>query len=159
MGIRQLKGRSFTEQDRENTPNVIIVNEALASRYWPNQDAVGKRLGFSEEFTGKEIWGEIVGVVGNVRHKALETDVMPEAYFPYQQLPGNFMNLVVRTASNPASMVPAIRKQVLSLDNDQPVADIMTMEQRVARSVASSRFVMLLLSSFSILALGLAAVG
>jgi len=159
MNIPKLKGRSFTGQDRENTPNVIIVNEALASRYWPNQDAVGKRLGFFEEDPGKQEWREIVGVVGNVRHKALETEVMPEAYFPYQQVPENFMNLVVRTASDPASMVPTIRSQVLSVDKDQPVSDIMTMEQRLARSVASKRFVMFLLGAFSILALGLSAVG
>src|SRR6185369_14183407 len=159
MSIPQLKGRSFTEQDREKTPNVIIVNEALASRYWPNQDPIGKRLGFFEEDPGKQVWREIVGVVGNVRHKALEIEVMPEAYFPYKQSPANFMSLVVRTASDPVSMVPAIRSQVLSVDKDQPVSDVMTMEQRVAKSVASRRFVMLLLGSFSVLALGLAAVG
>lgn len=155
MSIPVLKGRSFTEQDRENTPNVIVVNEALASRYWLNQDAVGKRLGFEEE----PKWRQIVGVVGNVKHRALETEAMPEVYFPYQQSPGNFMNLVVHTTSDPVSMIPAIRSQVLSIDKDQPVADIMTMEERLARSVASSRFVMLLLSSFSVLALGLAALG
>src|SRR5689334_2126069 len=158
MGIPNLRGRSFTAQDRENTPGVIIVNEALANRYWPNEDALGKRLGSFEEVPGKQ-WLEIVGVVGNVRHKAIETEVMPEIYFPYQQSPGNFMNLVVRTASDPASMVPAIRSQVLSVDKDQPVSDIMTMEQRVAKSVAAKRFVMFLLGAFSILALGLAAVG
>ena len=159
MSIPNLKGRSFTEQDRENTPSVIIINEALASRYWPNQDPIGKRLGFLEEDSGKQVWREIVGVVGNVRHKALEIEVMPEAYFPYKQSPANFMSLVVRTASDPVSMVPAIRSQVLSVDKDQPVSDVMTMEQRVAKSVASRRFVMLLLGSFSVLALGLAAVG
>jgi len=159
MSIPQLKGRSFTEQDREKTPNVIIVNEALASRYWPNQDPIGKRLGFFEEDPGKQEWREIVGVVGNVKSKALEIEVMPEAYFPYRQVPENFMNLVVRTASDPVSMVPAIRSQVLSVDKDQPVSDIMTMEQRVAKSVAAKRFVMSLLGAFSILALGLAAVG
>jgi putative ABC transport system permease protein len=84
---------------------------------------------------------------------------MPEAYFPYKQDPENFMGLVVRTASDPMSMIPAIRNQVLSIDKDQPVSDIMTMEQRLAKSVAASRFVMLLLGSFSVLALGLAAVG
>ncbi|HEX5603761.1 MAG TPA: ABC transporter permease [Pyrinomonadaceae bacterium] len=159
MSIPQLKGRSFTEQDREKTPNVIIVNEALASRYWPNQDPIGKRLGLFEEDPGKQEWREIVGVVGNVRSKALEIEVMPEVYFPYRQIPENFMNLVVRTASDPVSMVPAIRSQVLSVDKDQPVSDIMTMEQRVAKSVAAKRFVMSLLGAFSILALGLAAVG
>jgi len=159
MSIPQLKGRSFTEQDREKTPNVIIVNEALASRYWPNQDVVGKRLAISQEESGPQVWREIVGVVGNVKSKAIEIEVMPEAYFPYRQVPGNFMNLVVRTASDPVSMVSVIRNQVLSVDKDQPVSDIMTMEQRVARSVAAKRFVMSLLGAFSILALGLAAVG
>ena len=158
MSIPILKGRSFTEEDRGNTPSVIIVNEALASRYWPNQAVVGKRLGFEDD-PSKQVWREIVGVVGNVKHKALETEAMPEVYFPYQQFPKNFMSLVVHTSSDPASLVPAIRKQVLSIDKDQPVSDIMTMEQRLAKSVASSRFVMLLLSIFSILALGLAAVG
>jgi putative ABC transport system permease protein len=84
---------------------------------------------------------------------------MPEVFFPYHQYPGNFMSLVVHTASAPVSMIPTIRKEVLTLDKDQPVSDIMTMEQRLAKSVASRRFVMLLLSTFSILALGLAAVG
>ncbi|HEU4836929.1 MAG TPA: ABC transporter permease [Pyrinomonadaceae bacterium] len=158
MSIPVLKGRSFTEQDRDNTPNAILVNEELASRFWPNQDAIGKRLDFEED-SGKQVWREIVGVVGNVKHKALATEVMPEAYFAYKQVPENFMSLVVHTASDPVSMIPAIRNQVLSLDKDQPVSDIMTMEQRLAKSVASSRFVMLLLGSFSVLALGLAAVG
>ena len=158
MSIPILKGRTFNAQDRENTPNVIVVNEALASRFWPNEDAIGKRLSIEED-PGKQVWREIVGVAGNVKHKALETDVMPEAYFPYQQFPGNFMNLVVHTTSDPVSMVPAIRNQVSSIDKDQPVSDVMTMEQRLAKSVASSRFVMLLLGSFSVLALGLAAIG
>jgi putative ABC transport system permease protein len=159
MSIPSLKGRSFTEQDRDNTAKVIIVNEALASRYWPNGDAIGKRLGFFEDDPGKQVWRQIVGVVGNVRHKALEIEVTAEVYFPYKQLPRNFMNLVVRTASDPSSMVPAIRNQVLSVDKDQPVSDIMTMDQRVAGAVASTRFVMSLLGAFSMLALGLAAVG
>ena len=158
MSIPILKGRSFTEQDRDNTPNVIIVNEALASRFWPNGDAIGKRLGFEGD-SDKQVWREIVGVAGNVRHKALEIEVMPETFFPYQQFPSNFMSLVVQTTSDPVNMVPAIRSQVLSVDKDQPVSDIMTMEQRLAKSVASSRFVMLLLGAFSVLALGLAAVG
>jgi predicted permease len=158
MSIPLLKGRSLTEQDRDNTPSVILVNEALANRFWPNQDAVGKRISFEAE-PGKQSWLEIVGIVGNVKHKALAIDVMPEVYVAYKQDPENFMSLVVRTDSDPVSMIPAIRNQVLSIDKDQPVSDIMTMEQRLAQSVASSRFVMLLLGSFSVLALGLAAVG
>ena len=158
MSIPILKGRSFNEQDRSNTPNVIVVNEALARRYWPNQDVIGKRLSVDEE-DGKQVWREVVGVVGNVKHKALEIDPMPEAYFPYRQNPENFMTLVVHTTSDPASMVAAIRNQVLSIDKDQPISDVMTMEQRLAKAVASTRFVMSLLGIFSILALGLAAIG
>ena len=158
MGIPVLKGRSFTAQDRDNTPHVIIVNEALASRYWPNQDVIGKRLGFEDD-PSKQAWREIVGVVGNVKHKRLEAEANPEVYFPYQQLPKNFMSVVVRTSSDPVSMIPAIRSQVFTIDKNQPVFDIMTMDQRLAKSVASSRFVMLLLGTFSVLALGLAAVG
>jgi putative ABC transport system permease protein len=158
MGIPVLKGRSFTAQDRDNTPHVVIVNEALASQYWPNQDVIGKRLGFEDD-PSKQSWREIVGVVGNVKHKGLETEANPEVYLPYQQFPRNFMSVVVRTSSDPLSMIPAIRSQVFTIDKDQPVFDIMTMDQRVAKSVASSRFVMLLLGAFSVLALGLAALG
>jgi putative ABC transport system permease protein len=158
MGVPVLKGRSFTAQDRDNTPQVIVVNEALASRYWPNQDVIGKRLGFEKD-PSKQSWREIVGVVGNVKHFGLDAEAKPEVYFPYQQSPRNFMTVVVRTASDPVSMIPAIRGQVFAIDKDQPVFDIMTMDQRLTKSVASSRFVMLLLGSFSVLALGLAAVG
>ncbi len=154
MRIPILKGRAITEQDRDNTPRVIVVNQALASSFWPNQDAIGKRLSFEEDPS----WCEIVGVVGNVKHKSLETEAQPEAYFPYQQSPA-ILNLVVQTASDPASMIPAIRSEILSVDKEQPVSDIMTMDQRMAKSVESRRFVMLLLGAFSVLALGLAAVG
>jgi putative ABC transport system permease protein len=157
MSIPILKGRSIAEQDRENTLKVIVVNEALANFFWPNQDAVGRRLSFEED-ANTQVWREIVGVVGNVKHKSLELEAQPEAYFPYHQSP-SILNLVVQTASDPASMIPAIRSQILSVDRDQPVSDIMTMEQRVAKSVESRRFVMVLLGAFSALALGLAAVG
>ena len=158
MGIPVLKGRAFTAQDRDNTPQVIVVNEALATRYWPNQDVIGKRLGFADD-PSKQSWREIVGVVGNVKHFGLDAEAKPEVYFPYQQLPKNFMSVVVRTSSDPMSMIPAIRGQIAIMDKDQPVFDIMTMDQRLAKSVASNRFVMLLLGTFSVLALGLAAVG
>lgn len=137
---------------------VLGVQPMLGRTFLPEEETPGHAFAVILD-PGKQVWREIVGVAGNVKHKALETDVMPEVYFPYQQFPVNFMNLVVHTDADPVSMIPAIRNQVLSIDKDQPVADIMTMEQRLAGSVASSRSVMLLLSSFSILALGLAAVG
>jgi putative ABC transport system permease protein len=158
MRIPILKGRAFTEQDRENTPRALIVNEALARRYWPNEEVLGKRLGFEDD-ASKQVWWEIVGVVGNVKHERLDAEAKPELFFPYGQSPRNFMSLVVRTSSDPSMMITGVRDQVLAIDKDQPVFDIKTMEQRLSKSVAQSRFIMLLLGVFSALALILAAVG
>jgi putative ABC transport system permease protein len=158
MRIPVLKGRAFTEQDRSDTPRALIVNEALARRYWPNEEAIGKRLGFEDD-AAKQYWWEIVGVVGNVKHERLDAEAKPEVYFPYQQSPANFMTLVIRTTSDPSNMIAAVRDQVLAIDRDQPVFDIKTMDQRLAKAVSQSRFIMLLLGVFSALALVLAAVG
>jgi len=158
MRIPVLKGRAFTEQDRENSPRVMIVNEALARRYWPNEEVLGKRLGFEDD-ASKQVWWEIVGVVGNVKHEKLDAEAKPELFFPYEQSPRNFMSLVVRTTSDPSMMITGVRDQVLAIDKDQPVFDIKTMDQRLSKSVAQSRFIMLLLGLFSALALILAAVG
>ncbi|HVG31967.1 MAG TPA: ABC transporter permease [Pyrinomonadaceae bacterium] len=158
MRIPVLKGRAFTEQDRENTPRVMIVNEALARRYWPNEEVLGKRLGFEDD-ASKQTWWEIVGVVGNVKHERLDMEAKPEIFFPYEQSPRNFMSLVVRTTSDPSMMITGVRDQVLAIDKDQPVFDIKTMDQRLSKAVAQSRFIMLLLGLFSALALILAAVG
>ncbi len=157
MKIPLLEGRQFDERDRADAPRVLIVNEALARRFYPGGSAIGKRLGLDED--GKVIWSEIVGVVGNVKHRTLDAQIKPEFYAPYNQYPRNFMSLVVRTASEPSNFVGAIRDQVLALDKDQPVFEIKTMEERLADTLAQSRFVILLLGAFSTLALVLAAVG
>ena len=158
MRIPLIKGRSFTEQDRVNTPHALIINEALAQRYWPGGDAIGKRLGFEDD-KGQQDWWEIVGIVGNVKHERLDAEAKPEVYFSYQQSPRNFMTLVVRTSSDPSLLIAGVREQVLGIDRDQPVFDIKTMEQRLAKSLAPSRFIMTLLAVFSALALVLAALG
>jgi putative ABC transport system permease protein len=157
MKIPLVEGRQFDERDRTDAPRVVIVNEALARRFFPGGSAIGKRLGLDED--GKVTWSEIVGVVGNVKHRTLDAQIKPEFYAPYHQYPRNFMSLVVRTASEPSSFVGAIRDQVLALDKDQPVFEIKTMEERLSDTLAQSRFVILLLGAFSTLALVLAAVG
>ena len=157
MRIPLLEGRQLTEQDRADTPHVLVVNEALARRFFPGRSALGKRLGLEDD--GKLAWAEIVGVVGNVKHRSLDAEIKPELYEPYRQVPRNFMSLVVRTTVEPASLIGAIRSQVLALDKDQPVFEIKTMEDLLSQSMARSRFVMLLLGIFSTLALALAAVG
>jgi putative ABC transport system permease protein len=157
MRIPVLKGRSFTELDRADTPLVVVVNEALARRYWPGEEVIGKRLGFNE--SGKQDWYEIIGIVGSVKHDRLAAEPKPELFYAYRQYPKNFMSLVVRASSDPASLSPALRDQVLALDKDQPVFDIKTMNERMSKSLAQSRFVMSLLAVFAALALILAAVG
>ena len=157
MRIPVLKGRAFSESDREDAPRVVIINEALAQRFWPDEEAIGKRLGFRAK--EPQIWHEVVGIVGNVKHRSLDADPKPELYFPYSQYPGTFMTLVARTASDPVNAIPAIRNQVLALDADQPVFDIKTMNERLSKSIAVSRFIMLMLVTFAGLSTLLAAVG
>ncbi len=157
MRIPLVEGRQFAEQDRADTPPVIVVNQTLARRFFPGQSALGRRLGLEDD--GKLRWAEIVGVVGDVKHRRLDAELKPELFEPYRQWPRNFMSLVVRTKAEPSSMIGAIRDQVLALDKDQPVFEIMTMEERLSQSLAQSRFVMLLLGVFSALAMVLAAIG
>ena len=158
MKIPLLEGRPFTEQDRADTPRVIVVNEALARQFFPGQRALGKRLGL-EDTGGKILWAEIVGVVGNVKHRSLDAEIKPEMYEAYRQFPRNFMSLVVRTTVEPSSIIAAIREQALSLDRDQPVFEVKTMEELLSQTLARSRFLILLLGIFSALAMVLAAVG
>jgi putative ABC transport system permease protein len=157
MRIPVLKGRVFTGQDRADTPRSVVVNEAFARRYWPGDEAVGKRLGFDDG--PQQNWWEIIGVTGNVKHQRLDAETNPEVYFAEAQSPGSYISLVVRTSAEPASMVGAVREQIQALDPDQPVFEIMTMEQRIAAALAQSRFVMLLLSIFAAVAALLAALG
>jgi putative ABC transport system permease protein len=157
MGIPLLEGRTFTAQDRADTPPVVVVNEALARRFFPGERALGKRLGLEED--GILRWAEIIGVVGNIKHRRLDAEIKPELYEPYSQFPRNFMSVVVRTAVEPSSLAAAVRHEVLQLDKDQPVFEIKTMEERLAQTLAQGRFVMFLLTIFAALALALAVIG
>ena len=161
MGIPLLKGRDFTERDLPDAPQVTIVNQALARKYWPNEEAIGKRISFSQR---SPKWYQIVGVVGNVKHRGLDLADQPEFYIPFLQplfADANVqpMYLVVRTASEPQSVTATVRNEVAAIDRDQPVSNILTMDQRIADSVAPRRFNMFLLGLFAALALLLAAIG
>jgi putative ABC transport system permease protein len=157
MQIPLLRGRAFGDRDREDTPRVVVISDGLARRFWPGEEAIGKRLGFAA--SDPQVWHEIVGIVGDVKHERLDADPKPELYFPYRQYPNTFMSLVVRTSSDSPGMIAAIRNQVLAVDSDQPVFDIKTMEQRMSKTMASSLFVTLLLGLFAALATLLSAVG
>jgi putative ABC transport system permease protein len=156
MEIPLMKGRVFTEGDAVSTPRVIIVNESFARRFFPGSDPVGRHLKVGASlFTG-----EIVGVIGNVRHRGLEAEARPEIYISYlQNTLWPVMNLVVRTSSDPNLLASAVRSEIQAVDKDQPVFNIKTMDQLLSESVAQRRFSMMLLGAFAVLALLLAAAG
>jgi putative ABC transport system permease protein len=153
MEIPILRGRGFTDRDDPGAPRVSIINDVMASEFWPDQDPVGKYIK-----VGSTAF-EIVGVVRGVRHRGLGGRPFREIYFTYYQSPRNSMNLVVRASTDPMSIAAGVRGQVLQVDKDQPVSNITTMEQLLSRSVAQQRFNMTLLGVFAALGLTLAVVG
>jgi putative ABC transport system permease protein len=155
IGIPLTKGRYFTESEGGEAPRVAIINDAVASRYWPQEDPLGKKITIDFEREPREI----VGVVGNVRHMGIDQQEPLQVYIPHSQKGGAAMYLVVRTTSDPLNLVPSARAAVEAVDHDQPVYDIQTMEQRLADSVSPRRFNMLLLGIFAAVALLLAGGG
>jgi putative ABC transport system permease protein len=156
IGIPLLKGRPFSEQDRDKSPPVLIINDTMARRYWPGEDPIGRRL------TLPSLGGisrEVVGVVGDIKHSGLDTESGAQIYLPYLQQPWNFMSLVVRTQSNPARMAGVIRHEITALDANQSAYDVKTMQQVVSESVSQPRLYTLLLGVFAAVAMILAAVG
>jgi len=151
-----LKGRSFTRQDAEREEaEVVVVNEAFVRHFLPDADPVGQVLIFGA--ADKPIRKQIVGVAAGTRQMGLDTDMRPEIFFPTRQV--SRISLMVRTAGDPLRLASAVSEQVWSIDKDQPVADIMTMDKRMSESSAPRRFNMLLFAAFAALALLLAAVG
>jgi predicted permease len=156
MGIPLVAGRWFTESDTSQAPPVIVVNQTLARRFWPEGNALGGRL-VVDQNNGRV--AEIVGVVGDVKQEQLESRDWPTIYNPYAQVPVTTMTMVVRAARPPLSLASAVRREVHQLDPDQPVADMRSMEQVVDRAVAGARFNTALLAIFAEIAFLLAAVG
>ena len=157
MGIRVVKGRAFTDQDKEGATPVVIINEAFARKHWPNQDAVGKRMRFYGPLD-KSPWIEIVGVIQDVKHE-LNIPVTPEFYLPQAQDTWASMVLVARTSVDPASLASALRQQVWAIDKDQPVFDVYTMQQVRSISVAMYSSGSVMLGIFAGVALLLASIG
>ncbi len=158
MGISMLRGRGLTERDGTDTTRVVVINEAMADRYFSDEEPIGKRIAF-DQLNGGPNWREIVGVVRNVKHSALDSNPQPEFYIPFTQSPSPFMTFVVRTAGDPLSLVGVVRAEVLGVNKDQPISNVHTMGELVSNSVAQRRFNMLLLSIFAGVALLLAGVG
>ncbi|HUE83013.1 MAG TPA: ABC transporter permease [Pyrinomonadaceae bacterium] len=158
MSIRLQKGRSFNQQDHAQALPVTIVNETLARRFFPGEEAIGKRIIPGEG--GQGVACEIVGVVGDIRHEGLDVEPGPEYYLPYQQTSVSFMTIVTQTTgSNPTVLAGPVRNAIRAVDKDQPVFNIRPMTQLVDESVAQRWFNMALLGSFALLALVLASIG
>ncbi len=164
MGIELIKGRLFTAEDTPDTPMVVIIDEVLAQRYFPNEDPLGKRLKSSADAPGVEI----VGVVRHAEPNSLDAQGPAPAQFylsfnqiPVERLPGfvRRVNLLTRTEVEPLSLASAVRAQIATLNKDQAVFNVRTMEQALAQSVAPRRFSMMLLTVFAVVALALASLG
>jgi putative ABC transport system permease protein len=153
LRIPLLRGRNFTEQEVRQSAKVLLISELLASQVFPNEDPLGKRLIM---VMGPQPW-EIIGIVGDIRDRALETQPFPAMYMPTYA--NGRTNLVIRTQGDPTSITAAVRKEVHAIDPDQPVADVKTMEQWVDTAVAAPRYRTLLLGLFALLALVLASTG
>jgi len=160
MGISLVRGRFFDGRDAATAPHVAIIDESLANFFFPNQDPIGKRLhngGRGGKTEPK--WDTIVGVVGHVRNRSLETRSRAEVYWPHSQVPYSAMTLAVRTSGNPTSLVTAIQREVAAMDPTLPVYRVRMMQEVMGESLQRRRLALILLGVFAGLALLLASVG
>jgi putative ABC transport system permease protein len=156
MGIRLIRGRTFTPQDDAKAPRVAIINETMARQHFPNEDPIGKRINITN---GPDTWREIIGIVGDIKQYGVDKATSAQAYDPFAQVPFSSLNVVVRTTGSPAALLGALRPTVYAVDKDQPIGAIRPLEEIVADSIARQRFAMTLLTVFSLVALVIAAVG
>ncbi|HSB12362.1 MAG TPA: ABC transporter permease [Blastocatellia bacterium] len=158
LGIPLRNGRSFTDDDREDTQPVVAVNETMQRRFWPGGDVIGKRVKWGG---WGDSWLTIVGVVADVKVSTLEAETRPAIYMPIFQMPRARSNViyVVRTSTDDGNLIAALRREIRAVDSELPVYDVRTMNQVMAESVSTRRFSMMLLAVFAVSALLLAAIG
>jgi putative ABC transport system permease protein len=170
MGIPLLQGEFFTERDAGDPTSaeglakfsgVVVINQAMARHFWPDENPIGKRIKPGSPNNPNNPWFVVKGVVADSNQGALDRQVRPEAYFPMAQLAWRYrrMNLAIRTQGDPMNLVNSIQKEILSVDKDQAVYQVQTIEQMIGASIGPRRFAMSLLSLFAGLALALAAIG
>ncbi len=159
LGIPLLGGRAFNDADRAGAPEVAIVNDVIARRYWPNQNPIGKRVNMSGAPRGP--WYEVVGVVAAIHHHKLSDRLQPELYRPYRQYLGPAFGsaIAIRSVRDASALGPAIRSQIHTLYPNQPIGEIKPMTDLVADTVAQPRFYTALLAAFAALAMVLAIAG
>jgi putative ABC transport system permease protein len=161
MRIPLRKGRFLQDSDGQEAPQAAVINETLARKFWPNQDPIGKRFKFGSP-EDKTEWRTIVGVVGDVRQMRLNAPPRQEMYFPYWQAKDNWMkprDLAIRTNGDPMSVASAVRHAIWSVDKDQPISNVMSLDDLLDQEVASRRVQTVLLGGLAVLALVLACIG
>jgi putative ABC transport system permease protein len=158
LGIPLVAGRDFTARDTASAPHVALVNERFAQRFWPNEDAIGRRFKIGG-MANDNPWMTVVGVFRDVRHWGLHAEMTPAFMRPFPQAGWPWLTVVVKTETAPLTFAEPVRKALLIVDPHQPAGTPQTMEQVIERSVSGRRFPMLLVTAFGALALLLAAVG
>jgi putative ABC transport system permease protein len=167
MHISVLSGKDIADSDTLHTPGVVVVNSYLAGKYWPGEDPIGKRITFGNP-QDNPAWLTVVGVVKNTARSQWISPPEEEVFLPYLQnplyiesptAPYAYLTLVVRTSGDPAALLPSIRAAIRSLDKSVPISEVETMDKVVSESTAQSRFYLVLLSVFAIVAVILAGVG
>ena len=160
LGVPVIKGRDFNEHEDKDGPPVIIVNQSFAQKFFPGEDAVGKRIrpGISTSKLEPQM-REIVGVVGDVRNRNLSSELRPGYFIPMAQIPFNQMTVIVRTTNDPHTLITAVQNEVHSMDPDVPIFNVKTMDEHISATVAAPRFNTTLLALFAAVALILTIVG
>jgi putative ABC transport system permease protein len=159
MGIPVTSGRLIERSDDQKAPRVLVVNESFAKRFFPNGDAIGKRIRLGK-LTADFPWATIVGVVGDVRGFALDEPPLPTMYWPVAQIRATpSLAIVVRTQTDPETLASSVRDAMTEIDQAQPIYDMQTLDQLVAKSLGQRRFTLTLMLLFGVVALVLSAIG
>jgi putative ABC transport system permease protein len=159
MGIPLMRGRIIEPTDDDKSPRVVVVNETFAKQFFPDGEAIGKRIRLGK-LTNEFPWATIVGIVGDVRGFALDEPPLPTMYWPVAQIRATpALAIVVRTQGDPAALSSAVRGALAEIDSTQPIYDMQTLDQLVAKSLGQRRFTLTLMLMFGVIALVLSAVG
>jgi predicted permease len=159
MGIPLHEGRFFTEADKHDARNAIIINRAMASRYWPNEDVIGKRITFEDQPKKDSDWMYIVGIVGDVKDQPNSTGAEPAFWWPQNQVPQSDMSIAIRTRSDARQVEDGLRDAVHRLDPQLAIADIKLINQVADASISTPRFTFVMVGLFAGLAIVLAGIG
>jgi putative ABC transport system permease protein len=159
MRIRLVSGRYLTDADREGAARVVVVDDEMARRYWPDSDPLGKRISFQDPAEGNVNWITVVGVVEHTAHEGLDAERRAQLYFAHQTLPIARMTFVMRARGDAMALVGPARREVLALDPDQPIAQVRMMDEMMEEALGQRKLSLYLLATFAGLALLLSAIG